>query len=149
MTEKVPRAMGAEHFARLAQAYGGAIDRWPEQDRASAREFARTPEGMSVLAAAADLDRLLDAYALNNIDDGLKDRILARLLRRSRLRSWFRLSTAGIGLIGVGVAGALAGSIAIAVLTPGTASDATIASDQTATVFGDIGHDATAVQEAQ
>ncbi|HEY0121009.1 MAG TPA: hypothetical protein VGC14_04470 [Rhizobium sp.] len=147
MTEHM--VMNADRFAALAAAYGGAIDRWPEEERASARVFAETSIGVSVLAAAGGLDHLLDAYAPKARNDGLGDRILTRFARRSRMRRWFRLSSAGIGLVGVGIAGALAGSIAIAVLAPNVTSDTTVATDRTATVFGDIGTDTNAAQDTQ
>ncbi|NTF90909.1 hypothetical protein G6L46_27480 [Agrobacterium rhizogenes] len=149
MTEYVETAMNADRFAALAAAYGGAIDRWPEEERALAETFAKTPAGLSALAAAGGLDQLLDAYALKARNDGLGDRILTQLVRRSRMRRWFRFSSAGIGLVGVGIAGALAGSIAIAVLTPSVTSDTTVATDQTTTVFGDIGTDANTAQDTQ
>lgn len=149
MTEHVETAMNAARFAALAAAYGGAIDRWPEEERALAEIFAKTPAGASALAAAGGLDHLLNAYALKVGNDGLGDRILTRFARRSRMRKWFRFSSAGIGLVGVGVAGALAGSIAIAVLTPNVASDTSVATDRTATVFGDIGTDENATQDTQ
>ncbi|QND45008.1 hypothetical protein HB780_04385 (plasmid) [Rhizobium lusitanum] len=149
MTEPVETAMSAERFAALAAAYGGVIDRWPEGERASAEIFAKAPAGASALAAASDLDHLLDAYALKARNDGLGDRILTRLTRRSRMRKWFRFSSAGLGLVGVGIAGALAGSIAIAVLAPNVTSDTTVATDRTATVFGDIGTDENATQDTQ
>lgn len=147
MTEHM--VMSADRFAALAAAYGGVIDRWPEEERASAETFAKTPAGASTLAAAGVLDHLLDAYALKVRNDGLGDRILTRLTRRSRIRKWFRFSSAGIGLVGVGIAGALAGSIAIAVLAPNVTSDTTVATDLTATVFGDIGTDENATQDTQ
>lgn len=149
MTEPVETAMSADRFVALAAAYGGTIDRWPEEERVSAETFAKTPAGASALAAASGLDHLLDAYALKVRSDGLQDRILTRLTRRTRIRKWFRFSSAGIGLVGVGIAGALAGSIAIAVLAPNVASDTTVATDRTATVFGDIGTDENATQDTQ
>lgn len=147
MTEQV--VMSADRFAALAAAYGGEIERWPEEERASAEIFAKTPVGASALAAAGGLDHLLDAYALKARNDGLGDRILTRFARRSRMRKWFRFSSAGLGLVGVGIAGALAGSIAIAVLAPNVTSDTTVATDRTATVFGDIGTDENATQDTQ
>lgn len=149
MTEDVETAMNADRFTALAAAYGGAIDRWPEEERALAEIFAKTPTGASTLAVAGGLDQLLDAYALRARNDGLADQILTRLTRRSRMRGWFRFSSAGIGLVGVGVAGALAGSIAIAILAPNVASDTTVTTDRTATVFGDIGTDENATQDTQ
>lgn len=147
MTEQV--VMSADRFVALAAAYGGEIERWPEEERASAEIFAKTPAGASALAAASGLDHLLDAYALKARNDGLGDRILTRFARRSRMRKWFRFSSAGLGLVGVGIAGALAGSIAIAVLAPNVTSDTTVATDRTATVFGDIGTDENATQDTQ
>ncbi|WP_271024006.1 hypothetical protein [Rhizobium sp. RCAM05973] len=65
------------------------------------------------------------------------------------MRNWFRFGSAGIGLVGIGIAGALAGSIAIAILAPSLTSDTVVASDGTATMFGDVGPDVAIKQDSQ
>jgi hypothetical protein len=53
--------MTLEEFGRLADTWGGDIDRWPERWRAGARRHAATEEGASILAQARQLDALLAA----------------------------------------------------------------------------------------
>ncbi len=149
MVENGAGPMNAERFEALTAAYGGDIGRWPQAERVAAREFAKGPAASRALALAADLDALLDTYAVRRGSAGLEDRILAKLVRRVTLRKWFRFGSAGIGLVGVGIAGALAGSIAIAVLAPSLTSDTSVVSDGTATMFGDIGPDAGIAQDSQ
>ncbi len=45
-----------QDFRRLADAWGGSIERWPEKDRAWARALARDPEAAEILAEARRLD---------------------------------------------------------------------------------------------
>ncbi|MFK0166321.1 hypothetical protein [Rhizobium sp. NPDC090279] len=149
MVESIAGRMNAERFEALTAAYGGDIGRWPQAERAAAREFAKGPAAIETLARATDLDALLDTYVVKSRHADLENRILARLVRRLTIRNWFRFGSAGIGLVGVGIAGALAGSIAIAVLAPSLTSDTSVVSDGTATMFGDIGPDAGIVQDSQ
>lgn len=149
MAEHVAGPMSAERFAELADAYGGDIGRWPQPERLAAREYARSIEAAGTLERAAELDALLDTYVFKTAPDGLAGRIVAKLARRSRIRSWFRFGSAGVGLVGVGIAGALAGSVAIAVLAPSLTSETTVVSEGTSTMFGDIGPDVTITQESQ
>ena len=102
-----------------------------------------------MLERAADLDSLLDTYVLKAGHEGLDGRIVAKFVHRSRMRNLFRFGSAGIGLVGIGIAGALAGSIAIAILAPSLTSDTVIASDGTATMFGDVGPDVAIRQDSQ
>jgi hypothetical protein len=139
--------MKAERFEALTAAYGGDIGRWPQAERAAAREFARNPVAVEALARAADLDALLDTYVVKPNLAHLEGRIRTKFVRRLTIRNWFRFGSAGVGLVGVGIAGALAGSIAIAVLAPSLTSDTSVVSDGTATMFGDIGPDAGAAQQ--
>lgn len=149
MAEHVAGPMSGERFAELADAYGGDIGRWPQPEREAAREYAKNSDPGGALERAADLDALLDAYVLKTTHVGLDGRILAKLVRRSKIRNWFRFGTAGVGLVGIGIAGALAGSVAIAVLAPNLTSETTVVSDGTSTMFGDIGPDVTITQESQ
>ncbi|NTF45152.1 hypothetical protein A6U86_10670 [Rhizobium sp. AC27/96] len=149
MTEQVAGPMSAERFAELADAYGGDIGRWPQPERAAAREYAENSDLDGALRRAADLDALLDTYVLKTAHQDLGARIATKLARRSKIRNWFRFGSAGVGLVGIGIAGALAGSVAIAVLAPSLTSETTMASDGTSTMFGDIGPDVTITQESQ
>ncbi|MGV1756901.1 hypothetical protein [Rhizobium sp. P44RR-XXIV] len=149
MTEQVAGPMSAERFAELADAYGGDIGRWPQTERAAAREYAENSDAIGALSRAADLDALLDTYVVKTKHQGLDARIIAQITRRSKIRNWFRFGSAGVGLVGIGIAGALAGSVAIAVLAPSLTSETTVVSDGTSTMFGDIGPDVTITQESQ
>ena len=53
--------MNVEEFRRLAEAWGGDIERWPEQTPAAARQYAVTTEGEGILREAWALDGLLVA----------------------------------------------------------------------------------------
>ncbi|MFJ6326003.1 MULTISPECIES: hypothetical protein [unclassified Rhizobium] len=149
MVEHIAGPMSSERFAELADAYGGDISRWPQEERAAAREYAAQNSAYDVLDHAADLDALLDTYTLKPVPSRLGSQIVERLSRRSRIRNWFRFGSAGIGLVGVGLAGAFAGSVAIAVLAPSLTSETTVVSEGTSTMFGDIGSDVTITQESQ
>ncbi|MFL9827585.1 hypothetical protein [Rhodoplanes sp. SY1] len=48
-------------FRRLAETYGGDVERWPDEMRDAARAIARTPEGRALLAAERRLDLMLEA----------------------------------------------------------------------------------------
>lgn len=147
MVENIAGPMNAGRFEELTAAYGGDIARWPQAERAAAREFAKDPAAAGILARAADLDALLDTYVVRPGHADLESRIRTKFTRRLTIRNWFRFGSAGVGLVGVGIAGALAGSIAIAVLAPSLTSDPSVVSDGTATMFGDIGPDAGAAQQ--
>ncbi|MGG6893044.1 MULTISPECIES: hypothetical protein [Rhizobium] len=149
MAEHVAGPMSGERFAELADAYGSDIGRWPQAERAAARDYARNNDVGGLLERAADLDALLDTYMPKVALAGLDGRIVAQIARRSKIRNWFRFGSAGIGLVGVGLAGALAGSVAIAVLAPSLTSETPPISDGTSTMFGDIGPDVTITQESQ
>lgn len=51
--------MTLEEFRRLADTWGGDVERWPAQRRLEARQCAATEEGVSILADARRLDALL------------------------------------------------------------------------------------------
>jgi hypothetical protein len=53
--------MTLDEFKVLAEAWGSDIERWPEHLRASALTVARSPEAMTILAQAEQLDRLIIA----------------------------------------------------------------------------------------
>jgi hypothetical protein len=103
-------------FAELAEAYGSVI--------------AREPAMQAILAEAEWLDARLDAWRVPAPSPALRDRVVASrrvaLLRRARL--WW----SGIG-IATALAGAVAGSVGVAVAMP---SDHAIADE--ATAFGDL-----------
>lgn len=122
-------------FAELAEAYGSVIARWPEAVRAEAMAMAREPAMQAVLADAEWLDTRLDLWRVTAPTPALRDRILTLRqlsLRRVSLARRARLWWSGIG-IATALAGAVAGSVGVAVALP---SDH-VKLDE-ATVFGDF-----------
>jgi hypothetical protein len=53
--------MTLEEFRRLADTWGGDIDRWPARTQSAARQRAATKEGAEILAQARQLDPWLAA----------------------------------------------------------------------------------------
>lgn len=111
-------AMPIERFRALAEAYGGAIARWPEAERTSAASRASEPAYAVLLAEAIALDAALDEWTVPASSPALAARIIAaapppalRWGRKAKL--WW----SGLGLAAV-LAGAAAGSMAVAAVTP-------------------------------
>jgi hypothetical protein len=131
--------MNAGRFAALADRHGSRLQHWPEAERAAALAFESTAEGKAILAAAARLDTMLDRYTMPPPTADLHARIVtagtASLAPRRRARRWWL----GLGLAGAGLAGALAGTLAITLLdTPRTEH---LGLGGTITAFGDAGPD--------
>ncbi len=77
MMEK--KAMSLESFERLTQAYGAALDRWPEDERVAAEELlAASAEARAMRDRAAGLDRLLDRLPEHRPSPALRGMILAQ-----------------------------------------------------------------------
>jgi hypothetical protein len=53
--------MTLEEFRRLADTWGGDVDRWPPRTQSAARQHAATKEGAEILAQARQLDAWLAA----------------------------------------------------------------------------------------
>ena len=51
--------MTREEFRRLADAWGGDVERWPEHVRVAARQLAASADGLDILNEARRLDRVL------------------------------------------------------------------------------------------
>jgi hypothetical protein len=117
-------------FAELAEAYGSVVARWPEAVREEAMIMAHEPEMQAVLADAEWLDARLDAWQVHAPSPALRDKVLAsrRVTMARRIRLWW----SGIG-IATALAGAVAGSIGVAVALP---TDHATADE--ATAFGDL-----------
>ncbi len=117
-------------FAELAEAYGSVVARWPEAVRAEAMVMAREPAMQAILAEAEWLDTRLDAWRVAAPSPALRDKIVAsrRVAWARRARLWW----SGIG-IATALAGAVAGSVGVAVAMPADHA----ASDE-ATAFGDL-----------
>lgn len=110
--------MSAERFRALAEAYGGSIERWPEESRHAATRLLANPEYAGVLEAARTLDDALDAWKVMPPAPALSLRVSAGAsISIVEYMARWRLWLSGIGLAAA-LAGALAGSVAVATLTP-------------------------------
>ncbi len=106
--------MDSARFAALADAFGGALRRWPKAERVNARLFAvRHPNyARRILMAARLIDRLLRESKAPAYNPALADRIERisaepnfRAVREARpLRDWL-----GAGLAMAAATGAIAG----------------------------------------
>lgn len=111
--------MTPERFHTLVDAWGGDPRRWPEHERAEALAWARAhrDEADAALARALELDAWLSRDFIEPPSRALIERIAtgapsaAQPARppATRRRFWW----SGVGLAGVGLAGALAGAFAV------------------------------------
>ncbi|MEH0196764.1 hypothetical protein V7S57_15950 [Caulobacter sp. CCNWLY153] len=104
--------MTPDRFADLAAAHGGDIGRWPQDLREAARAaLAADPSRLgAVLAAEADLDRLLDLAPAQSADAALLGLLLEAAPKPRRSASaWWAGLAAGIGLAVATVAGVAVG----------------------------------------
>jgi hypothetical protein len=133
--------MDARRFAALAQAYGGDLRRWPEAERMAGAVFAASGAGKAILRQAGTLDALLDSYRVDAPDKALHSSILQAAGRHlvQRRRQWFWWL--GLGLAGIGLAGAVAGLALVTIVTPESQPDHYVL-DANVTAFGDAGPDA-------
>jgi len=112
--------MTPERFRQIVEAYGASPRRWPEKERAAAEAFVRdNTEAMSVLAREAALDRLLGAYRIAAPDSALTGTIVTSGPSSHRL-SWTSLLQ-GLGIVGAGLAGAVAGAFLMTIYAPSSA----------------------------
>jgi len=132
--------MDARRFAALTEAYGGDPRRWPQAEREAAAAFASSETGQAISRNAGALDALLDSYSIRHPGKALHDTILRTadryVVRRRHQRFWWL----GLGLAGIGLAGAIAGLVLVTVVTPEIQSDHYVL-DANATAFGDAGPD--------
>ena len=119
-------------FQQLADAYGGVVARWPDDCRDAAMAMALQPAAQKILVDASILDDVLDTWQVTAPTALLRQGIISlapaptkRIVKRGRL--WW----ASLG-IGAALAGATAGTAAVAIVSP---IDAT---SDNATSFGDV-----------
>ena len=147
MAEKTAAGpMGAGRFAALADAYGGALNRWPPAEQAAAMLFAETDKGRAILARAGRLDAMLDRHRVEAPSPSLHRAIVARAATEVRQERRRRFWWLGFGLAGIGLAGAVAGLALVTVVVPDAPSDHYVM-DANATSFGDAGPDADQAEE--
>ncbi|OXJ31375.1 hypothetical protein CFB82_24600 [Burkholderia sp. HI2714] len=115
--------MTPERFRTIVAAYGSDARRWPDGERAAAEAWARAHPGdaLAALDDAAELDAWLANDTVAPPAPGLVERIVAtapaaRRARRRRGTVWW----SGAAFAGVGLAGALAGAVAVSMLMLGS-----------------------------
>lgn len=124
--------MTLARFRNLADAYGGVVARWPDQEREAATPLALSQGGQKVLAAASALDQELDTWCVPAPSAALRDRVLSSAPRpRQSVVKRARLWWSGVGVVAA-LTGAAAGAVAVAVIAPIEASP------DRATSFGDV-----------
>lgn len=113
--------MTVEDFRRLAETWGGDLERWPHETQAAARNLASTSEGMAILGRARQLDALMAAppevspERARRAVHAVVRQVAADAERASRtgwnwdLSGWFvpAMSVACAALIGISLAMAL------------------------------------------
>jgi hypothetical protein len=128
----VTERLTLDRFRELADAYGGVIARWPEQYREDSMPMALEPEAAAILANASALDETLDAWRVPAPAAVLHNLVLTDApAPRQRLATRARLWWSGIGFA-TALAGAVAGTAAVAMVTPGDVSP------DSGTSFGDV-----------
>ena len=111
--------MDPERFEALIAAYGAAPARWPEEERAAAKAFARRdPHAAKLLADADAIDALLFAHRVAEPSRTLRAMVIESAPRRRTIGRRLRLWWSSIVFALVAGAGALAGSAATAALAP-------------------------------
>jgi len=120
--------MTLDRFRTLADAYGGVIARWPEDQRDAAMRFAAHPEAVTILQEASAVDTMLDAWSVPAPASSLSDRIadhraMPHPSPAGRVRLWW----SGIG-IAAALAGAASGTAAVATMSPGDAPQENVTS---------------------
>ena len=108
--------MDRERFEELAEAYGGAVARWPTAVRADALAFAAAEPraAREILARAESLDAALDAWRPMAARHELRERVIAvapRAIRGAEWLSWVLGAGAGAGLAAACAAGLLLGIV--------------------------------------
>jgi hypothetical protein len=131
--------MKPERFRTIVAAYGADPRHWPPHERADAQDWARRhrADADATLAEAAELDAWLAQDALAPPERALVERIVASAPGRARPASTRRrVWWSGAALAGIGLAGALAGALAMSIVVVGSAPSATHESAYLTTSFG-------------
>jgi hypothetical protein len=119
--------MNAEQFIKLVEAYGAELKHWPEfyQKQASEVLALNLPAVNQVLDDARLLDEIFAGHAVAPPDRTLFESIIssAPQIKKSfwqqlNIKAWLSFS----GLIGTGLAGALAGAFFVSIWTSGVLS---------------------------
>lgn len=115
--------MTPERFRTIVAAYGSDARRWPAGERAAAEAWAHANprEALLALDDAADLDAWLAYDTVAPPAPSLVERIVATAPAPQRARRRGKVWWSGAAFAGVGLAGALAGAVAVSMLMLGGA----------------------------
>jgi hypothetical protein len=114
-------SLSLERFFALADAYGGDLSRWPEADRAMARDLATaSPDAQARLAEGRALDGALDLFQAAAPSAALRLRILAQAPKPRAISARAKLvrRLSWLGAAGALTCGVLAGATVVAVSAP-------------------------------
>ncbi|MGZ2747457.1 hypothetical protein [Burkholderia stagnalis] len=114
--------MTSERFRDIVAAYGAHTRRWPHDERADAEAWMRAhpAEAAAVLGEAAELDAWLALDAVAAPAPALVERIAATAPGPRRTRRRGQAWWSGAAFAGVGIAGAIAGAVAVSMLMLGS-----------------------------
>lgn len=137
--------MAWERFAALADSYGADLRRWPAVERAAAEALLAGdgPRAEDILGRAERLDGLLDRYRAPAPSAALIGHVLATAPQPALLWPRARLWWSGLGLAGVGLAGAVSGALALSLATPALLDHRVADWADGQTIFGDVDLDGT------
>lgn len=127
--------MNRERFQDLAQAFGGAVARWPAAERDAAAELmAAEPDfARTVLSEAEALDAVLDAWPVQIVAHELREAVIAQAGRaRAQTGPWSWVWGAGAG---AGLAAACAAGLVMGVTLYGRQAPAATAEEPISAVM--------------
>jgi len=130
--------MTPERFRTIVAAYGSDARRWPQDERAAAEAWAQAHprDALEALDEAAELDAWLMRDAVAPPAPALVERIVATAPAPQRARRRGKVWWSGAAFAGVGLAGALAGAVAVSMLMLGSAPIAQHEPGYLTTTFG-------------
>jgi len=130
--------MTPERFRTIVAAYGSDARRWPQDERAAAEAWAQAHprDALAALDDAAELDAWLMQDTVAPPAPTLVERIVASAPAPRRARRRGKVWWSGAAFAGVGLAGALAGAVAVSMLMLGSAPIAQHEPGYLTTTFG-------------
>ena len=130
--------MTPERFRTIVAAYGSDARRWPQGERAAAEAWAQAHprDALAALDDAAELDAWLTQDTVAPPAPALVERIVASAPAPQRARRRGKVWWSGAAFAGVGLAGALAGAVAVSMLMLGSAPIAQHEPGYLTTTFG-------------
>ena len=121
--------MNIDQFIKLTDAYGAAVEHWPKAHQKQAYELIalNLPEVNEILEQASLLDEMFSRHTIAPAERTLFDSIVASApkaetaaVKQSYWQQWSIKNWLGIsGIIGTGLAGAIAGAFFVSIWTSG------------------------------